>query len=362
VRDSLDKIQHYILTGRKMGIAVLAPSVESSDVDFTPSLDAQAIRFGLASVKGVGVGVVEAIVKTREEAPFSSLEDFLKRSNTKILNRKTMEALILAGALESFGYTRKHLMNNLETIFNYAEQCHKQAETGQASLFDLLAETDDGNAMSGLLLQGDASDEFSDDEIQRYEKDLLGFYVTSHPLDNIKETLPLMTTHRLSELPKLNDGDIVRVGGLISSVQHRLSKKNKPLIIGVVEDFTGEREFIVFGKAVEQLKPVLEAGKKLILKAKVSFRGDDSEQFSLVLNEALPIEECQPFELSFSAPPTYEEWVFLAKTLREHHGDVPTILHFSDGTRLKTGERFWVNPQAFGHVKQSLQRVMSTLG
>jgi DNA polymerase-3 subunit alpha len=362
VRDSLDKIQHYILTGRKMGIAVLAPSVESSDVDFTPSLDAQAIRFGLASVKGVGVGVVEAIVKTREEAPFSSLEDFLKRSNTKILNRKTMEALILAGALESFGYTRKHLMNNLETIFNYAEQCHKQAETGQASLFDLLGASDDGNAMSGLLLQGDASEEFSDEDIQRHEKDLLGFYVTSHPLDNIKDTLPLMTTHRLSELPKLNDGDVVRVGGLISSVQHRLSKKNKPLIIGVVEDFTGEREFIVFGKAVEQLKPVLEAGKKLILKAKVSFRGDDSEQFSLVLNEALPIEACQPFELSFSAPPTYEEWVFLAKTLREHHGDVPTILHFSDGTRLKTGERFWVNPSGFTQLKQSLQRVMSTLG
>jgi DNA polymerase-3 subunit alpha len=273
-----------------------------------------------------------------------------------------MEALILAGALESFGYTRKHLMNNLETIFNYAEQCHKQAETGQASLFDLLGASDDGNAMSGLLLQGDASEEFSDEDIQRHEKDLLGFYVTSHPLDNIKDTLPLMTTHRLSELPKLNDGDVVRVGGLISSVQHRLSKKNKPLIIGVVEDFTGEREFIVFGKAVEQLKPVLEAGKKLILKAKVSFRGDDSEQFSLVLNEALPIEACQPFELSFSAPPTYEEWVFLAKTLREHHGDVPTILHFSDGTRLKTGERFWVNPSGFTQLKQSLQRVMSTLG
>lgn len=360
VRDSLDKIQHYILTGRKMGILVLAPSVDISNVDFTPSKDGTAIRFGLASVKGVGVGVVESIIRAREENPFESLEDFLKRCDTKVLNRKTMEALILAGALESFGYTRKHLMNNLETLFNYAEQAHRQAETGQASLFDLLGADSAGEApMSGLLLQGNAEEEYSDDEIQRHEKDLLGFYVSSHPLDSIKDSLPLMTTHRLSELYKLNDGDVVRVGGLISSVQHRMSKKNKPLMIGVVEDFTGEREFIVFGKAVDTLKPLLNAGCKMILKAKISFRGDDSDQFSLVINEAFPIEDCTPFEVKFEAPPTYEEVAFLAKTLRQYAGDLPTIVSFKDATQLKTGASFWVSPERLPEIKQNLKRVLS---
>jgi DNA polymerase-3 subunit alpha len=358
VRDSLDKIQHYILTSRKMGFPVLAPSVKFSHVDFTPSPDGQSIRFGLASVKGVGVGVVEAIVTAREEAPFTHLEDFLKRVNTKVLNRKTMEALILAGALEDFGYSRQHLMHNLETLFNYAEQCHKQAETGQASLFDLLGAGDEASPMTGLLLQGDARLEYPDETIQQNEKDLLGFYVTSHPLDQIKETLPMMTTHRLSELSQLSDGEVVRVGGLVSNIQHRLSKKNKPLIIGRVEDFTGEREFIVFGKAVETLKPILQEASRLILKAKLSFRGDDNEQFSLIINEAIPIEKAQPFEVHFKSPPNFEEIAFVAKTLREHAGDLPTILSFSDDTRLKTGSHFWINPQQIPQLKQSLRRVL----
>jgi DNA polymerase III subunit alpha len=248
VRDNLDKIQHYILTCRKMNIAILPPSVSTSLLDFAPDEreTGAAIRFGLASVKGVGVGVVEDILNARRASLFENLEDFLKRVNTKVLNRKTMEALILAGAFEGFGYRRKHLMHNLETLFTFAETSAKQAETGQASLFDLFAAAGD-NSMTGLMLQGDPMDEFPDDVIQQHEKDLLGFYVSSHPLDNVRDTLPLMTTHAIIELPKVADGDSVRIGGLLSKVEHRMSRKGKPLIIGKVEDFTGEQEFIVFG-------------------------------------------------------------------------------------------------------------------
>jgi DNA polymerase III subunit alpha len=356
VRDNLDKIQHYIITCRRMGIAILPPSVETSLLNFTPDKSGESIRFGLASIKGVGVGVVENIINTRKEQPFETLEDFLKRVNTKVLNRKTMEALIQAGALECFGYSRKHLMHNLESLFSYADTCAHQAETGQASLFDLLADTDD--SMSGLMLQGDSNDEYSDDVIQKSEKDLLGFYVSSHPLDSVRDTLPLMTTHSVLELPRLADGTTVRIGGLLSKVEHRMSRKNKPLIIGKVEDFTGEQEFVVFGRTVEEVRPTLIEGEKVILKAKVSYRGDDGEQFSLIINEALPVERCQPFEIEFKSPPTYEETAFIAKVLRENHGDLPTIFRFPGGVRLKAGANFWVNPNAISTVQAQFRRVL----
>lgn len=364
VSDNLDKIQHYIATGKRMGIEVLPPDVSQSIADFSPV--GKSIRFGLASVKGVGVGVVESIIKAREESPFTSLEDFFKRVDTKVLNRKTLEALIGAGAFSSFGYSRQHLHHNLETLIQYANQCASQAETGQGSLFDLLGTVGDGDdaggsAISGLLLQGDATAEYPPAGIQQLEKELLGFYLTSHPLDDLVETLPMVTTHTLADIKALKDGAEVRVGGLVASAGQRMSKKNKPLIIGSLEDFTGANDFLVFGEAVQTYKEVLVTGNKVVINAKVSFRGDEEDSYTLIVNSATLIGTVEPLVLQFNAPPSFEEIAFIGKVLATNKGELPVILQFGNGVKVKTSPAYWVDATKLVQVKTALQHTLKTL-
>src|SRR5262249_43866233 len=141
-------IRHYILTARRMGIKVLPPDITKSGVEFTP--DGEQIRFGMASVKNVGVSVVEAIITARKNKSesdhegadcnfFTSLEDFLTSVDAKVINRKTLESLILVGAFQCFGYSRKQLFNNVDEIIGYANKARQQKETGQVSLFAMMS-------------------------------------------------------------------------------------------------------------------------------------------------------------------------------------------------------------------------------
>ena len=350
VRDNLDKIQHYLVAARAMDIPVLPPDVQTSLVDFSPSQttiaeeETSAIRFGLASVKNVGVGAVESILKARQEGVFKTLEDFLERVDVKVLNRKTLESLVQCGAFDSFGFKRKHLFDNIEELTAYAQRCLQKQETGQASLFDLMSgsnDEEDSTNFSGVMLQGDASEEYAEDELQPLEKALLGFYVSSHPLDSLRGKLGLLTTHTIEQLPDTKDGTEVTIGGLVSDASRRMSRNNKPLLIGSMEDFTGSTEFIAFSRTIDEVEPILQAGKKVLLKAKLSFRGDEG-QFSLIVNGARVIEDERPYEMSFDEPPSFERLVQLGGQLRQISGDTPVVLTFADGTRLKLPQRFWV--------------------
>ncbi len=349
VRNDLDKTQHYIVTARRMHIQVLPPDVTKSGLDFTP--DGPAIRFGLASIKNVGVSVVEHIVRARNEKPFQSLEDFLKRVDSKVLNRKTLESLIRCGALDTLGYSRKQLFHNVEGLVEFAQRSHQQQDTGQVSLFDLApapSDQSDNHGFSGLILSGSA-EEFSPEQIQRAEKELLGFYLTSHPLDNLVKTLPMMINQTIAELKDMADGTDVLVGGMISSLQRRLTKQNKPMIVGTLEDFSGSVEFVGFSEAVQRFDAitdggnVLEQGSKIILKGRLQFRGDDSETYSIIIEDLRPIAQIQPLQLSFKSVPRYEQVAYLSKLLAQHRGPHPVILTFEDGTRIKTGSQFWVD-------------------
>ena len=330
VRDNQDKLQHYLVMGRRMAIAVRPPCVQHSSLDFKPvhaanEGEGQHIRFGLASIKGIGQAAAQSLLDARaKDGAFRGLEDFLKRVDGKVLNRKALEALILCGALSSFGYSRRHLLHNLEAMVRFAEEASHRASTGQASLFDLMAtsggEADEASAgASALHFSGDGALEFPEEELQRYEKELLGFYLTSHPLDGIKTKLPLCITHTLLELAEQEDNTEVRVGGLITSATLRMSRKNKPLLVGTLEDFTATREFIAFGDAVDRLRPVLVEGQRVLLKARLSFKSDEEDSsFSLIGIEAQPLAELEPLVLTFSAPPSYEVLVHLASVLRQH--------------------------------------------
>jgi DNA polymerase-3 subunit alpha len=350
VSDNLDKVQHYMMMARRMGIKVLPPDVNTSDATFTPTTTLEgkgAIRFGLATTKNVGLAVVEGIIDQRNQGgAFKGMDDFLKRVNPKALNRKTLESLILSGAFDTLGHSRKQLFNNMDSLASFAERHASQAESGQVSLFDLLGSgTDDEPNTGGLLLSGSPTDEYLDDELQRYEKDYLGFYVSSHPLDSVRDVLPMVTSHTLAELAALPDGSEVRVGGLVTQCVRRLTKKGKPMLVGMLEDMTTSQEFIAFGNEVDELATVVEAGKRALVKAKVSKRqndDDDTERFSLMLNSAQPLEAVEPIVIPFEKPPTIQELHALGEQLKQRSGSKPVVLAFPDGTRIQTGAQFWV--------------------
>ncbi len=340
VSSDLDKIQHYILTARSMGIKILPPDITRSGSDFTP--DGDAIRFGMASIKNVGQGVVDEIVRVREEKPFESLEDFLKRVDPKVLNRKTMEALILSGAMSGFGVTRRQLFDNVENLIQYGNRQQEQRITGQVSLFDALG--DNAPAVSGLMLIGEDV-EYPDEEIQRYEKELLGFYVSSHPLDSLVEKLPLMVTHNILELKELGDETSVLIGGLLSKVQRRMTRKGHPMLIANIEDISGTVEIVAFNSVLEKMGELLEDGARVLIRGKLSFRGDDSGSYSVIVDEVQPVNDIRPLTLRFESAPTYQGVHQLGKILNGNKGNHPVIIEFGDGTRVKTGVNFWVGDE-----------------
>jgi DNA polymerase-3 subunit alpha len=342
VMGDLEKVQFYILACRKMGLKILPPDVNKSGLNFTPDGET-SIRFGMGSIKNVGTGVVENIVNTRQEKPFSSLEDFCERVDTKVLNRKTLESLINSGALGEFGIPRKQLFQNVETLASYANKCQERKVTGQASLFALLGGGDDpSESFSGLSLSG-PTDEYTPEEIQLLEKALLGFYVSSHPLDNLLDTLSLMTSHGISELKDRPDGTDVVVGGLISNLQKKVTKTNRPLWIGKLEDFTGETEFVMFSDAIEKMGEQVVEGKKVLINGRLQFRGDNGETFSIVLNEVRAVDDVEFFNLFFEGAPKWEEFIYISQILAKNRGFNPVIMNFKDGTRIKAGTKFWVN-------------------
>jgi DNA polymerase-3 subunit alpha len=354
VQNDLEKIQFYILAARKMGIKVLSPDINKSGLEFTPDGES-SIRFGLASIKNVGSGVVECILKAREEKPFTSVEDFFERVDPKVLNRKTLESLINSGAFDSLGVSRKQLFNNVENLTSFASQCQERKLTGQVNLFAALG-GDTAGGFSSLMLSG-PPDEYPDEEIQQLEKALLGFYVSSHPLDKLIDTLPMMTSHTISELKDLPDGTDVVLGGLVSSLQKKITKTNRPIWIGVLEDFTGSTEFVMFSDAIEKMGEQVAEGNKLLINGRLQFRGDDGETHSIVVNEVRPIQDVQMLNLFFEAAPQWQDIQYIGTVLAKNRGYNPVILNFKDGTRIKAGTKFWVN----GNREQVSQLLTSHL-
>lgn len=356
VSGDLEKVQFYILACRKMGLKILPPDINKSGQNFTPDGD-KAIRFGMATIKNVGVGVVENIIAARTEKPFASLEDFCERVDPKVLNRKTLESLINSGAFTEFGVSRKQLFSNVETMTNYAAKCQEQKITGQASLFSLLGGGDEAGGaggFGGLILSGDPA-EYSDEEIQQLEKELLGFYVSSHPLDSLLDKLPMMTSHTIAELKDFPDGVDVVIGGLISSLQKKITKTNRPIWIGKLEDFSSETEFVMFSDAIEKCGERVAEGKKVLIQGRLQFRGDNGDQFSIILNEVHPVDEVQPFHLFFESPPKWEILQTISTILVKNRGFNPVILNFKDGTRIKAGTKFWINNNNRELVKETLE-------
>ena len=265
--DDTDRLAIEITECKHMGISVLSPDVNESFVEFAVVPNENKIRFGMSAVKGVGVGAVEEVLRAREEGVFLSVEDFARRVSTSKFNRKAWESLIKSGAFDDMG-DRSDLLFNLDSITSFASKLQKEAASGQTNLFGMLGGDDAASVQSTLHLQK-APVKHDDKERLMWERELLGLYISAHPLDRY-ETYLSEQTQPLTQLVPEYDSRMMTVGGIISTVRTIVTKSGSKMAFVGIEDKFGEGEIIVFPNLYEKV------GARLVQDAVIRVSGKNS--------------------------------------------------------------------------------------
>ncbi|MBD3328721.1 DNA polymerase III subunit alpha [Candidatus Peregrinibacteria bacterium] len=262
--DNTDKVVFEINDCSEMGIDVLPPDINESDSLFTP-VGNNKIRFGLSAIKGLGHGTVDEIISKRKEQAFSSLEDFIKRVPSKLLNKKNMEALAYSGALDKFG-DRKQIADSTDKITSYAKNIQNSVNEGQADLF---AEMEEHEIGGKLDLNRVAESTFM--EKLKWEKNYLGLFVSGHPLKGLKRYLS-RKVNLIENLTKKNISKQIKIGGILTTAKRVMTKSGDYMLYGEIEDPTGKLDFVVFPRTFKQYGHFFEEDKILILEGKLEHR------------------------------------------------------------------------------------------
>jgi DNA polymerase-3 subunit alpha len=277
VMDTKDKVPFFVARCEDMGIDILPPDVNESDHRFV--VVEGNIRFGLDAVKGVGHAAVEAIKRAREEAgPFASLWDFCERVDGRAVNKKSIEALIKCGALDSSGASRKGMLVALETAQAAGQKAQQDALIGQGSIFDLGADATDpnGGRATGSLTRPThppmLSEEFDRTQLLAAEKEALGLFVSAHPLKAVRPALRAKVDCSLADLGGRRDGDWVTVGGIITHTKRIRTKKGDPMMFATLDDLEGTVELLVFGKVLATADENLMPDRIVTVRGKVDHR------------------------------------------------------------------------------------------
>jgi len=274
--DDTDRLAIEISECQHMGVQVLPPDVNESYVEFAVVPDEQnpdnrvaPVRFGMAAIKNVGTGAVEEILRARKEGQFATLEDFLGRVNCRIVNRKAMESLVKAGAFDRFG-KRSTLLHNLDLILAYASRLQKQQISGQTDLFGAA----EGTTIKPQLTLDAPSVTHTVHEQLLWERELLGLYLSQHPLELFEAFLEEQTIP-LNTLKPEHHGRAVTVGGAITDVREITTKNGQKMAFVKIEDRFGETEILLFPSSYQQTLGLWERDKVVLVRGKVSSRDRD---------------------------------------------------------------------------------------
>ncbi|MBK9139368.1 MAG: DNA polymerase III subunit alpha [Verrucomicrobia bacterium] len=356
-----DKLGQYIEEARLFGIEVLGPDVNESELHFAPgqvnsgpsdrTTAPRAIRFGLAAIKGVGEVAVQSLLEARAKGGrFASLADFCERVDSRAVNRKAIEAFIKSGACDSFGETRATLWASLDRTLARAATAAQDRARGQANLFGLM-ETGPVKADDTLV----RVPEWPQSELLAAEKELLGFYVTGHPLTPYAPLLnryALATTRSLGELPNRS---MTRIGGLVSTVQTGVSKKSgKAYALVTLEDLTGSVQVLCLNEVFDKFRDLLKPLAAVMILGEVNHGEDKPKIFP---QEILPLEEAprrftQEVFLRLHAAHLDPERLKAARALLEAHpGRCPVLLSIE----MPAGEVVFVEPHDHYRVTPSAE-------
>ena len=338
VMDHPGKVTEYIYSCRQMGIEILPPDVNEGEMGF--SVSGNQIRYGLSAIKGVGKPVIEALVAEREEnGRFTGLKDFVERLSGKEVNKRTVESFIKAGAFgEEFG-TRKQLMQVYVGVMDGVAQERKKGLEGQLSFADCFAQ--DSNKEFEVRLPNVG--EFTKEELLAFEKEVLGVYVSGHPLENYMavlrkntttDTLAFQLDEETNEV-KVNDGETVVLGGLIAGITRKTTKNNTTMAFLTLEDIFGTVEVILFPRDYEKYRTLLSEDAKVLIKGRVSAEEDKAAKLICMeiteLSE-LPRELWVRFENKEAFTAREEE---LYGLLAESDGKQEVVIYLNEEKAMK---------------------------
>jgi DNA polymerase III subunit alpha len=280
---SIDGVVKYIAECRHHGIQVLPPDINESDKEFT--VIGSKIRFGLVAVKNVGEGAIEIIIDDRKEGRFSSLFDFCERVDLKKANKRVIESLIKCGAFDSTGANRSQMMVSLENAIDYGQRVQKERTDPQMGLFNMGGVRQDIN-----LPKMSSMDEWDERQLLAFEKEALGFYITGHPLTKFDDLLDKFTNANTISLKEKNDGEIVRIGGIIINIKTIKTKKGDLMAFVTLEDQHRTVEIIIFSLAYAAVHELLVEDNTVIIQGRVK---RDENSVKILADTVVPIEKAE---------------------------------------------------------------------
>ncbi len=362
VMNTKDRVPFYVQACEELGIEVLPPDVNVSAAGFAV-VDGK-IRFGLSAVKNVGEAAVEAIIAAREaDGPLESVWTFCERVDPQVTNKRALESLIKAGALDSTGESRQGMLSVLEAALASGSRHHADQLTGQGSIFDLGGDAS-GTASEDRLRATQhppvPEGEFERRELLSLEKEALGLYVSEHPLSGLGPGLRRATDCPLSELEQRRDGEIVTVAGMVGAIRTLTTRKGDPMAFVRVDDLSGSVETVLFNSVYGDARELVESDAILLVKGRVDHKDGDVKLIGLEVSE-LEISD-QPGVVRLRVDATLaragliEE---LAHVVGDFPGESPVVLDLATAHGARTfelGSRYRVQPEAdfFAEIKRLL--------
>ena len=338
VIENSSKVSEYIISCRQMGIEIIPPDVNEGEGNFSVSND--KIRYGLSAIKSIGKPVIASMVREREEnGKFKSLKDFIERMSQREINKRVIENLIKAGAFDHMGATRKQMMLVYAGIMDQAVKEKKQSLAGQMSLFDFVEE----EAKQDFEVKMPNVGEYETDLVLAFEKEVLGIYISGHPLEADELLLKKNITAQTNDFnvdeetgqAKIEDGRSVVVGGMITAKTVKTTKTNQLMAFITLEDLVGTLEIIVFPKDYEKFRPYLEVDKKVFFKGRVSI--GEENQGKLVCERVVPFEDVpRELWLQYDDKDSYlENETYLLELLAPWDGKDSVVIYLKDCKQYK---------------------------
>lgn len=339
VIDNTGKVSEYIMTCRSMGIQILPPDINVGEIGF--SVSGNEIRYALTAIKSVGRPVIEAVVEERRQrGPYTNLKDFITRVADKDVNKRAVENFIKAGALDSLGGTRKQFMSVYVQIMDHVHQDKKNNMAGQMSLFDIVSEEEKESFEVKMPDVG----EYSKEMRLSFEKEVLGIYISGHPLEEYQEIWKKHITNKTADFyldeetgePHVADGQSVTIGGMIADKKLKYTKQEKVMAFLQIEDLVGTVEVIVFPRDYERNANKLIEDKKVFVKGRVS--AEEDKDAKLICERITSFDEIpKKLWIKFKTKEAYEEKAAeLMAVLHDSEGKDNVVIYIENIKAMKT--------------------------
>jgi DNA polymerase-3 subunit alpha len=351
VKTNLDKAAVYLNECRQMGIEVLVPDVNISVSDFI-AFDkpdgTRAIAFGMSAVRNVGEGLVGLMLAERDEnGPFEDFFDFCDRVDVSVLNKRTLESLIKAGGFDSMGYSRKGLLGYFDRIIDDTVARRRKEAEGQFDLFSMADDDDDGALVAGTRIVIPEED-FDKRQRLAFEKEMLGLYVSDHPLMGAEASLRRRTESTIAELEGVEDGTMRTTGGLVTSLQKKWTRKGDLMAVFTLEDLQSTVEVMVFPKTMQNYGHLLDDDAVVIVRGRVDTRDDQPKLMAMELERFEPVVDGNPpVHINLRPAALSDELLSALKALlSEHPGESQVFLHIGERQVLLLPDNFAVSATA----------------